>query len=293
MEQEKKWAGTTFGNAWMHRQLVGALRYMDVRLLYVFSAIFVVPVCLLLNDSRNIIYHYFRNRLGYGRLRAAWSTYLNHCLFSQAVIDRFAIFAGNRFQVSVEGQEEFYRLTDGQDGFMLLSSHIGCYEMAGYTLVAPKKRFNALVFGGEKATVMDGRKEIFSHHNIRMIPVMPDMSHLFMVNEALANKEIVSMPADRIMGSAKYVEVLFLGEKAKLPMGPFAVATMRSLEVLAVNVMKTSTKGYTVYVTPLEYDHNAPRKVQIRQLAESYASELERRIRQYPEQWYNFYDFWS
>ena len=293
MEQEKKWAGTTFGNAWMHHQLVGVLRYMDVRLLYLFSAIFVVPLCLLLNASRSIIYHYFRNRLGYGRLRAVWGTYVNHCMFSQAVIDRFAMFAGNHFQVSVEGQEYFSRLSEGRDGFMLFSSHIGCYEMAGYTLMASKKRFNALVFGGEKATVMDGRKKIFNHHNIRMIPVMPDMSHLFMVNEALANDEIVSMPADRAMGSAKYVEVLFLGKKAKLPMGPFSVATMRSLEVVAVNVLKTSPKGYTVYVAPLKYDHNAPRKVQIQQLAKSYASELERRVRQYPEQWYNFYDFWS
>lgn len=293
MEQEKKWAGTTFGSAWMHRRLIGALRYMDVRLLYVFSAIFVVPVCLLLNASRNISYYYFRKRLGYGRLRAAWSTYLNHCMFSQTVIDRFAIFAGKHFHISVEGQEYFAQLSDGEDGFMLFSSHIGCYEMAGYTLVAPKKRFNALVFGGEKSTVMNGRRKIFNRHNIHMIPVMPDMSHLFMVNEALANKEIVSMPADRIMGSAKNVEALFLGAKAKFPMGPFSVATMRGLEVIAVNVMKTSSKGYTAYIKPLEYDHSAPRKVQIQQLAESYASELERRVCQYPEQWYNFYDFWS
>ena len=293
MEQKKKWAGTTFGNTWMHHQLVNILKFVDIRLLYVFACIFIVPFCLIMNASRGTAYHYFRKRMGYGKFHAAWSVYINHCMFSQVVLDRFAMFAGKQFKITIEGNEYFLHLAESTDGFVMLSSHIGCYEVAGYSLIAKTKRFNALVFGGEKATVMDGRKEIFSHHNIRMIPVVPDMSHLFMVNEALANKEIVSMPADRIMGSAKYVEVLFLGEKAKLPMGPFAVATMRSLEVLAVNVMKTSTKGYTVYVTPLEYDHNAPRKVQMRQLAESYASELERRIRQYPEQWYNFYDFWS
>lgn len=266
---------------------------MDVRALYLFVSLFIMPVCLLLNTnhSRSTAYRYFRRRLGYGRLRAAWSTYRNHCLFGTVVIDRFAMFAGRKFDLKIEGFEYFSRLAEQEDGFMVLSSHIGCYEVAGYSLVAKTKRFNALVFGGEKATVMEGRREKLGRNNVRMIPVMPDMSHLFLVNEALSNHEIVSMPADRIVGSAKTLTVNFLGAESRLPMGPFSVATMRELNVVAVNVMKTSSKGYTVYVTPLSYNKEASRKVQMQQLAESYAAELEKRVRQYPTQWYNFYDF--
>ena len=277
----------------MHRQLVNSLRVMDVRALYLFVSLFIMPVCLLLNTnhSRSTAYRYFRRRLGYGRLRAAWSTYRNHCLFGTVVIDRFAMFAGRKFDLKIEGFEYFSRLAEQEDGFMVLSSHIGCYEVAGYSLVAKTKRFNALVFGGEKATVMEGRREKLGRNNVRMIPVMPDMSHLFLVNEALSNHEIVSMPADRIVGSAKTLTVNFLGAESRLPMGPFSVATMRELNVVAVNVMKTSSKGYTVYVTPLSYNKEASRKVQMQQLAESYAAELEKRVRQYPTQWYNFYDF--
>lgn len=279
----------------MHRLLVNSLRVMDVRALYIFVSICIIPVCLLLNTnhSRTIAYGYFRKRLRYGRLRAAWCTYRNHCLFGTVVIDRFAMFAGRRFDLKIEGYENFLRLSEQEDGFVILSSHIGCYEVAGYSLVAKAKRFNALVFGGEKVTVMERRKERLGHKNIRMIPVMPDMSHLFLVNEALSNHEIVSMPADRIVGGTKTLTANFLGAKARFPMGPFSVATMRELEVIAVNVMKTSSKEYTVYVTPLPYDKESARKVQMQQLAESYAAELEKRVRQYPTQWYNFYDFWS
>lgn len=279
----------------MHRYLVNSLRVIDVRALYLFVFLFIIPVCLLLNTnhSRTMAYRYFRKRLGYGRLRSAWSTYRNHCLFGTVVVDRFAMFADRRFNLKIEGYENFLRLSELQDGFMILSSHIGCYEVAGYSLVAKTKRFNALVFGGEKATVMEGRREKLEHNNIRMIPVMSDMSHLFLVNEALSNHEIVSMPADRIVGSAKAVTVNFLGSKANLPMGPFSVAAIRKLNVIAVNVIKTSSKGYTVYVSPLSYDEGASRKVQIQQLADSYAAELEKRVRQNPTQWYNFYDFWS
>ena len=279
----------------MHRILIESLRWLDVRLIYVFTSIFIIPVCLLLNlnHSRTTAYRYFRQRLGYGCLRASWYTYVNHCLFAQVVVDRFAVFAGKRFKLDIDGYEYFQQLELETKGFVILSSHIGCYEVAGYSLISKSKRFNALVFGGEKATVMKGRQEALSEHNIRMIPVREDMSHLFIVNEALSNNEIMSMPADRIIGSAKVVKVNFFGETASLPAGPFSVTTMNGFDALAVNVMKISAKRYKVYVTRLSYDTQAPRKQQMQQLANCYVEELERRVRQYPSQWFNFYDFWS
>lgn len=279
----------------MHRTLIGSLRWLDVRLIYVFTSIFIIPVCLLLNfnHSRTTAYRYFRQRLGYGCLRASWYTYVNHCLFAQVVVDRFAVFAGKRFKLDIDGYEYFQQLELETKGFVILSSHIGCYEVAGYSLISKSKRFNALVFGGEKATVMKGRQEALSEHNIRMIPVREDMSHLFIVNEALSNNEIMSMPADRIVGSAKVVKVNFFGETASLPAGPFSVATMNGFDALAVNVMKISAKRYKVYIKRLSYDTQAPRKQQMQQLANCYVEELERRVRQYPSQWFNFYDFWS
>ena len=81
--------------------------------------------------------------------------------------------------------------------------------------------------------------------------------------------------------------------EAHFPAGPLSVATMKGLDVLAVNVMKTSAKHYKVYVARLSYDKQAPRRQQMQQLADSYVKELERRVRQYPLQWFNFYDFWS
>jgi predicted LPLAT superfamily acyltransferase len=290
---DKAWAGTTYGNGWMHKWLIRMLRWMDVRLLYAFSAIFIVPVCLILNESRGIIYRYFRERLGYAPMKAAWKTYVNHCQFSQVVIDKFAMYAGKKFDVEVEGYEHFLHLAKQKDGFIQLSSHIGNYEIAGYTLVAEDKPFNALVFFGEKQSVMQNRRQMFADTNIRMIPVSSDMSHLFEIDHALQNGETVSMPADRIFGSPKAIEAEFLGAKAKFPQGPFSVATMRGLEVLAVNVMKTALKRYKIYVTPLSYDKEAPRKAQIAELAQAYVKELERIVRLYPTQWYNFFPFWG
>jgi len=289
----KEWPGTTYGNEWMHKWLIRLLRYLDVRLLYLFASIFVIPVCLLLNPSRGIAYRYFRRRIGYGRLKSAWKTYVNHCLFAQVVIDKFAMYAGKRFEVEIENGNSFRELAEQDAGFVQLSAHIGNYEIAGYTLVSKHKRLNALVFAGEKASVMRNRDKMFADTNISMITVKPDMSHLFEIDRALAEGEIVSMPADRINGSPKFIEHAFLGAKAKFPLGPFSTGTMRGLSVLAVNVMKTAPKRYKIYVAPLPYDKTAPRQEQIRQLADAYVTELEKRVRQYPTQWYNYFEFWQ
>ena len=294
MERDgQQWAGTTYGNEWMHRWLIRILRYIDPRVLYLFVAVFIIPVCLILGSSRGIAYRYFRRRIGYGWLKSAWKTYVNHCLFGQVVIDRFAMYAGRKFCIEIEGQDHFLALATQKDGFMQLSAHIGNYEIAGYTLVADNKRFNALVYAGEKASVMRNRDRMFAGTNIHMITISPDMSHLFEIDKALADGEIVSMPADRINGSPKYIEHDCLGAKARFPLGPFSVSTMRGLDVLAVNVMKTSLRSYKIYVTPLLYDKTASRQEQIRQLSCAYVKELERRVRQYPEQWYNYFEFWN
>lgn len=293
MTPDKKWAGTTYGSSYMHHTLIRLLRHAPVRAVYAFTNVCVIPVCLLLRPSGKIIYHYFRRRWGYSVAKSLVMTYVNHCCFGQVVVDKFAMWAGKRFKLSIVGLEHYQQLECRNEAFVQLSAHIGNYEIAGYSLTAKHKRFNALVYGGEKPTVMEERNKILSKDNIRLITIKSDMSHLFELNAALAAGECVSLPADRIFGSSKSIKVTFLGKKAKFPAGPFQMATMRGLSVLAVNVMKTSATGYTVFVTPLDYDKAAPRQEQMRQLATAYVAELERLLTLYPAQWYNYYEFWD
>ncbi len=288
-----QWQGTTYGNGWMHKWLIRLLRHTDTRVLYAFAAVFIVPVCLIVNPAQRITYRYFRDRWGMSWLRAVIKTYVNFYMFAQVVIDKFAMYAGRKFKTEIEGYDYFLTLAGKEGGFIQLSAHIGNYEIAGYTLTAEKKRFNALVFAGEKESVMRNRNRMFGDRNIRMIAIKPDMSHIFLINNALSDGETVSMPADRVIGSQKTMAVTLLGKEAHLPAGPFTVATMRGLPVIAVNVMKTAHDTYKIYVTPLRYDLSAPRRQQARQLADAYAAEIGRMMTMYPEQWYNYFDFWQ
>ena len=179
------------------------------------------------------------------------------------------------------------------EAFISLSSHVGNYEIAGYSLKPKKKKFNALVFAGETATVMENRQRILSQNNMSMIPVKEDLSHLFAVNAALDNGEIVSMPADRIFGSQKSVECQFFGATARFPLGAFAMAVQKDVPMLAVFVMKEGMKKYHAYVREIQCDKQANKREQMSQLAQNFATELENIVRRYPTQWFNYFDFWK
>ena len=61
----QQWAGKTFGDGWLLRWLIHSLRFMDVRFLYVFAYIFVVPVCIAVNHSCKTSWFFYRKVLGF------------------------------------------------------------------------------------------------------------------------------------------------------------------------------------------------------------------------------------
>lgn len=290
---EKEWKGSTAGTPWMHRWLIRSLRVLSLRFVYAGAVVFVIPFCMLFAHKGYIsIYHFFRRRLNQRPLRAFWNTYVNHCHFAQVIIDRFYVYGGGRFDFEIENYDLYLRLAAEPGGFVILSAHVGNYEVAGYTLAAKTKRFNALVYGGEAQTVMQNRSHILTQNNIRMIPIQGDMSHLFAMSNALAEGESVSIPADRIFGSPRHVECPLFGETARLPLGPFAIAAQRDVPVIAINVMKESAKKYHIYIKQLEAEGNTLRE-RSRNLALQYAKNLEETIKDYPTQWFNYYEFWN
>ena len=278
----------------MHKWLVKFLKVIDVRILYVFAFVFIVPPTMLFNRASRIsTYNFYRKCFGFGFIKSLWMTYRNHCSFSQVVIDKFAMYAGKKFHIDIDGYENFHELSMQPEGFVQLSSHVGNYEIAGYSLVAKTKRFNAVVFGGEKASVMENRGKLFDGNNIRMIPILEDMSHLFVIDQALANGEILSIAADRVSGSQKVFRIDFMGKEAGFPQGPFIMASMRHLPVLFVSVMKTAAKKYKIDVKKIDCPEQGNTRARANKIAEKYVTLLENTVREHPAQWYNYFDFWA
>ena len=275
----------------MQRSLIRMFRVLPLGVLYGCMAL-VIPFYMLFRKGFKASYRFFRKRMGYGAVKSFLHVYKNEFEFGKVVLDRFAAFAGKKFDMDVPRMDLFQELCAGEEGFVQLSSHVGNYEMVGYSLISPK-RINALVFSGETATVMQNRALLFGETNVQMVPVSEDLSHIFALNNALADGEIASLPGDRVFGSQKTVECRFFGAPAPFPAGPFTLAVQRNVPILCVFVMKEGRRAYKVLLEMLPEPEGMTKAERIQALADAYARTLEAVVRQYPDQWYNFYDFWK
>lgn len=291
-----KWKGTTGGTTWMQQLLVFFLGWMNLPFVYSGMAL-VIPFYMVFNRRGYLSqYHFFRRRMGYGPFRSFCNVYLNHFTFGQIILDRFAVYGGARFKVEIDGNPKFLALIEEPGGFIQLSSHIGNFELAGYMLSQDKKPINALIFGGETGTVMKNRKRIFDEMNVRLIAVGTDMEHVYAMNSALEQGEIISMPGDRNFGSQKTITCDFLGAKAEFPMGPYILAASREVPMLSIFVMKESVYKYHIYVNEVRLPEGVELKgarAKASCLAQEFTNQLKTIVRKYPHQWFNYYEFWG
>lgn len=293
---KRDWSGRTNGGNWGQRFLVGLLGKISGTAAYVLLDI-ALPFYLPFNRKGfKATRKYFELRLGCDRAESFRKAYATHRLFGQMMFDRFRFYTrgGNEFDVTIDGNESFLAGMESGDGFVIAGSHVGSMEMAGYMLGLKDKPINAVIFGGETASLQSFRKGVLDEHGVKMIPVSDDMSHLFAIKAALDRGEMVSMPCDRMFGSTKGVECDFLGAKAKFPIGAFILAAQLGKDMVALFNLKEGRRGYKVYVRPLEVEREGRSSRQIAQdLVRQYVTYLEEIVRKYPEQWFNFYDFWD
>lgn len=296
--KDKAWQGKTHGGNFGQRFLFFYFKHGSIALIYAIVSIVILFYLVIHHRETLTIYTYFRKRQQFGILKSMVSTYRNHFLFGKALIDKFAMFAGRRKEYSVEIVDEKYfsQIVNNQDkGAIILNSHVGCAEIAGYLLSQKKKRLNAVVFGGEAAAMQEYRTKILEEQNIRMIPVTDGFSHIFEVHNALRDAELAGMAGDRVYPGSRNLEVNFLGAPAPFPIAAFQLAVKVKVPMLALFVMQNGYKKFRIHVCKIEVENleQNSQQIQVELLLKKYASELERIIKIYPLQWYNFYPFWN
>lgn len=292
----RQWKGKTGGGTWGQKVLFSVLS--RIRVTYLYPVLYlVIPFYMLFGRKAcRAVRLYFKNHFGDGNIRSLWRTYKSHILFGQVVLDKFAVLAGktDQFSITVENMAEFNRALDRPEGFIVVSAHIGNFELAGVCMRQDKKQLNGLVYGGETSAIKKQRRVAFSKSHLQLIQVSDDFSHLFAIKNALDRGEIVTVPCDRLLGSQKSFSCEFLGKKAIFPTGTFRFATKMQAEVYCVFIMKESAYSYRGYVTKLHplTDEKSPIK-KAEYLGRQYVAELEKVVKQYPEQWFNYFDFWN
>ena len=287
------WKGKSRGGILGYKIFIFILKYLGLRaayLLLVFVAFWFVPFAPAATKS---IYAFFRQRLKKGRLHSAWAVYKTYFVFGQALIDRTAVLAGmnNKFTYFFDGVEHLRGIAEGGEGGILISAHAGNWSMAGSMLdddVGTNARVNIVMLADEHKRIQEFLDKIQVKQAAKIIAIGDDFSHIIAMGTALRNGEILCMHGDRYMPGADTIEVDFFGDKAYLPAGPFQLITRMKVPFTIVYAFKETATHYHFYSTP---PMKNPESMQ--EAAQYFASSMEEKVRQYPYQWYNFFDYWA
>jgi KDO2-lipid IV(A) lauroyltransferase len=158
-------------------------------------------------------------------------------------------------------------------------------------------KVNVLTFREPDEQVNEQREQMRSERGIGVIYVdRDDTSPLAIIEavNALRRNEIICLIGDRD-GSSNTVTVPFFGRPTALPAGAAHLALVTCAPVIPVFVVLEEDGRYaTLMDEPIFFrgnrghNHEAVEKGMTR-----LALVFERYIRQYPDQWYNFFDFWN
>ncbi len=300
MSDNKKWEGKLKGGVVGHKIFVFILRVFGLQIAY-FILLFVAFYFFIFAKSTKTSLKYFREILCYGKWKSYRATYINYYIFGQTLLDKVALLAGmkSKFSIIHEGHEEnLVDLKKLGKGSILLSAHIGNWEVAGQMLEILDTKFNILIYDNEAEKMKQYMNEVMVKKNFNIIAIKDgEMSHLVELHKAFSNNEWVVMHGDRYLPGTPTIEKTFMGKKAKFPLGPFVMAAKFGVPVTIVFAVKESKFQYHFFAkTPITVKRARTEKeveAAVKEISDKYVAEVETMVKRYPTQWFNFYDFWN
>ncbi|MBL6446531.1 lipid A biosynthesis acyltransferase [Fulvivirga sp. 29W222] len=282
------WKGKTRGGLLGYQIFIYILKKSGVGAAYVLLRIVACYYVIFAPRSTSAIYRYFRDIVGLARVQASLSVYKSYYIFGQTLIDKVAIGSGKseEFNYTFDGVEHLRTLKE--TGGVVISAHLGNWEIAGFLLDKIKLKTNILIYEAEHEKIKNFLDQVMKDRNVNIIAIKNDLSHIFKINAALKNKEVICMHGDRFTSGGRVAQKEFMGKNAFFPLGPFTIATKLKVPFSFAYAVRGKGKTYHLSATPIRQANSSAEE-----LLEQYVTHLEGKLKQSPMQWFNYYDFWS
>jgi KDO2-lipid IV(A) lauroyltransferase len=194
---------------------------------------------------------------------------------------------------SVEGEEHFAAARRSGRGTLLLTAHMGNPEVGAVALGRHVEPVHVLYWRDRFATAEEFRTRMRLRGNVHGIPVDASLFSVVPALRVLEGGGILAAHGDRDFNDRGW-PVDFFGATAKFPPGPFLLAARaRALVVPTFFLLTPERRFHAIYEEPMEVDGSDGIEARARAAMRAWIACLERRIRQYPAQWYCFYPFWG
>ncbi len=221
--------------------------------------------------------------------------------FGRMALDKFSAWMG-KVEINdliIPNEKEFDQVIASNKGVLVFTSHLGNVEICR-ALSKRRSKIKITVFAHTQHAVKFN--QILADYNpdaaldvVQVNDIGPATA--IELQERLDRGEWVVIAGDRtpVEGQKRLSYIPFLGKEAPFSQGPMILASLLKCPVYSLHCMKERDK-FRIIFEKLSDQVILPRKTRNEALTTEitkYVQILERNCREYPLQWYNFFDFWA
>lgn len=294
----KEWSGKTRGGAFGYRFFILLINGLGVRFAYFFLAFVVAYFIPFAPKATASSWWYARNILDKTRFQAFVFLFLNYYRFGQTIIDKMSISSGNKekYQFSFDQTyPQFLEILNEEKGAIMVGAHVGNWEIGAPFFDKYGKNMHIVMLDAEYQKIKKLLEEHSKGRNYKILPLNENdgLNNIFQIKDILDKHEYICFQGDRFLEKMQSVEIEFMSKTAHFPIGPFLLASRLQVPVIFYFSMREKGMKYKFY---FQIAQPASKEIATKpeiQILEQYICALENILQKYPEQWFNYYRFWT
>ena len=294
---DKDWKGKSRGGSFGYLFFILLVKGIGIKAAYAFLCLVVTYFIPFAPKATRATWRYARNILGYGLWQSVGLLFRNYYSLGQTLIDKVAIGAGMtksyRFDFD-DGYTDFLDILNSNRGVIMIGAHVGNWEIGAPFFDDYGKKMNIVMFDAEYQKIKEVLEKNTDGRNYKVIPVNEDsLTHVFKIKDALDKQEYVCFQGDRFVDGSQVLRTSFMGKEADFPAGVYLLASRLHVPVVFYFAVREKGMRYKFNFIPAGPVERGKGNRPEQKLLGQYASALETIVKRYPEQWFNYYDFWK
>lgn len=191
--------------------------------------------------------------------------------------------------ITLEGIGNLQRSFAAKKGVIVLSAHLGNWELGGVALAILGYPINAVALNHKEVSVNRLFVQQRMSKGVKVIPFGMAAKRCY---QALRRNEMVALLGDWDIKS-QGVRVPFLGKLTTLPRGPAILSLKTGAAILpGFTIREESNRFQLSFEKPIFPEPTGYQEEDVERLSSQVSKILESYIRRYPEQWLLFHEMW-
>lgn len=198
--------------------------------------------------------------------------------------------------ITVEGKSYLDEALTKGKGVILVSAHLGNWELGGVVMSLLGYRFNVIALSHANKRVDDLFIRQRSIKGVNVVPLPKRAQVGFSIRScfrALSQNEIVALLGDRDF-SGQGLNLDFFGKKAVVPKGPAMFSIKSGAAIVFAFMIREKGDKFRLVFEPLsDYTLTGNLDLDTKNITKEILKILEKYIKKYPSQWFIAADLWG